>query len=408
MAADRAAWLRRRAAIVGVVGVVVVLVLGATVQWFRPLSAPTLQGLERQVPAPGAPPRLPWPSTGEATASVGDLGSLGGHLPTRAVPIGVLSGVLVAYVVLKDHPISTGGGSGPSIPVTADTVAAYRAGSAAGQPEVPVSPGESLTELQALEGLLVASGSDMATMLADWDAGSTPSFVDRMDLTALSLGLRHTRVAEPGGADDAVVSTPVDLVRLAEAAMALPVFRQIVSLGEVSLPGAGVEYNPNFTLGQNGVIGVEAGADTTIDGAYLFAGQESVGGQTVTVYGAVLGQSGPDGPDTAAVDAGRTLLSAALSDLTPVAILPADRVVGRLATPWGASTPVMVSQPVTILAWPGMTVSLTARLAKLTLPLRPGSDVGSLQIREGSRVVKVALRSTTTLARPSGLWRLKR
>ena len=44
----------------------------------------------------------------------------------------------------------------------------------------------------------------MATLLADWDAGSTSAFVTKMDLTAVSLGLRHTRITEPSGADDAI------------------------------------------------------------------------------------------------------------------------------------------------------------------------------------------------------------
>jgi len=320
----------------------------------------------------------------------------------------VLSGVLTAYVILKDHPLSTGGFSGPTIAVTPRTLAAYQAGSAAGEPEVSVSSGESLTELDALEGLLVDSGNDMATLLADWDAGSTSAFVRKMDLTAVSLGLRHTSVAEPGGADDAVVSTPSDLIRLAEAAMRLPVFRQIVSLGEVSLPGAGLQYNPNFALGENGVVGVEAGSDTTANGCYLFAAQKTVGGQTVTLYGAVLGQSGPSGPDTAAVEAGDALMTAALLDLTADQILQAGRVVGQLSAPWGASTPVVVSHAATVLAWPGLRVSATARLATLTVPVAAGTRIGSLRIRQGSRVIEVPLENKTPLQGPSGFWRLTR
>jgi D-alanyl-D-alanine carboxypeptidase (penicillin-binding protein 5/6) len=336
------------------------------------------------------------------------LGSLGQDRDTRPVPIGVLSGVLTAYVILKDHPLSTGGDTGPTIAVTPQTLAAYQAGSAAGEPEVPVSSGESLTELDALEGLLIDSGNDMATLLADWDAGTTSAFVTKMDLNAVSLGLRHTRITEPSGTDDAVISTPSDLIRLAEAAMRIPVFQQIVSLGEVILPEAGLQYNPNFVLGANGVVGIEAGSDTTANGCYLFAAQKIVSGQTVTLYGAVLGQSGPNGPDVAAVDAGDALMKAALSDLTVVPILQAGRVVGQLSAPWGASTPVMVSRAVTVPAWPGLRVSVTARLATLTVPVAAGTRVGSLQIHQGSSVIEVALHNRAPLQGPSGLWRLTR
>jgi D-alanyl-D-alanine carboxypeptidase (penicillin-binding protein 5/6) len=400
--------LKRRLAVGLVVVVVVAVVAGAMVQWFRPLSQPTLQGLATGIRIPGTAPRLPWPSTGEAALSVPSLGSLGQDRDTRPVPIGVLSGVLTAYVILKDHPLSTGGDTGPTIAVTPQTLAAYQAGSAAGEPEVPVSSGESLTELDALEGLLVDSANDMATLLADWDAESSSAFVTKMDLNALYLGLRHTRITEPSGADDAVISTPSDLIRLAEAAMRIPVFKQIVSLGEVNLPEAGLQYNPNFVVGENAVVGIEAGSDTTANGCYLFAAQKMVSGQTVTLYGAVLGQSGPNGPDTAAVDAGDALMNAALSDLTAAPILQAGRVVGQLLAPWGAWTRVMVSQAVTVPAWPGLRVSVTARLATLTVPVAAGTRVGSLQIHQGSRVIEVALHNTAPLQGPSGLWRLTR
>ncbi len=405
MAAHRAARLMRRLAVGLVFVLVVILVAGGAVQWFRPLPEPTLRATGIRVP--GTPPRLPWSSRGEAALSVPGLGSFGQDRDTRPVPIGALSGVLTAYVILKDHPLSTGGDTGPTINVSPRTLAAYRTGKAAGLPEVPVSSGESLSELDALESLLIVSGSDMGTLLADWDAGSTSAFAKKMDHYVLSLGLWHTRITQPSGAYDAMISTPNDLIRLAEAAMRIPVFRRIVSLGEVNLPEAGLRYNPNFVLGENGVVGIEAGSDTNANGCYLFAAQKTVGGQTVTLYGVVLGQSGPIGPDTAAVNAGDALVKAALSDLIAVPIR-VGRVVARLFAPWGASTPVTVSQAVTVPAWAGLRVLVTIRLAKFTMPVAAGTRVGWLQMHKGSRVVEVALRAIAPLQEPSRLWRLTR
>jgi D-alanyl-D-alanine carboxypeptidase (penicillin-binding protein 5/6) len=404
-ASNRAARLMRRLAVGLAVAVAAALVVGGMVQWFRPLPEPTLRAASIRVP--GTSPKLPWPSTGEAALSVPGLGSLGQNRDSRPVPIGVLSGVLTAYVILKDHPLSTGGYTGPAIVVTPQTLAAYRSGRAAGEPEVPVSSGESLTELDALEGLLIDSGSDMATLLADWDAGNTSAFVKKMDHYVVSLGLRHTRITEPSGAEDAMISTPSDLIRLAEAAMRIPVFQQIVSLGEINLPEAGLQYNRNFVLGENGVVGIEVGSDIKANGCYLFAAQKIVSGQTVTLYGVVLGQSGRIGPDAAAVDAGDALMKAALSDLTAIPIR-VGRVVGQLSAPWGASTPVKVSQAVTVPAWPGLSVLVTTRLAKFTMPIAAGTRVGWLQTHQGSRLVEVALRNIAPLQGPSGLWRLTR
>ncbi len=408
MRADRAARIVRRLLVGFVVLVVVALGVGGAAQWLRPVGQPTVADLTSPVRIPGALPSLPWPSTGEAALSVQGLGTLGQHSDTQPAPIAALAGVLTAYVVLKDHPISTGGDTGPTISVSSQMLAAYQTGSAAGEPEVTMAAGESLTELDALEGLLIDSGNDMATLLADWDAGTTSAFVTKMDLAAVSLGLRHTHITDPSGADPGTVSTPSDLIRLGEAAMRIPVFNQIVSLGQTTLPLAGLRYNPNFDLGQDGIVGIDAGSDTATNGCYLFAAQKTVNGQTITLYGAVLGQSGPNGPNTAAVDAGDALVKAALAAITAVPVFPAGHVVGQLSAPWGASAPLVVAQPVTVIAWPGLGVSVTARLNQLTVPLAAGSEVGVLQVRQGSHVTTEALKSTSALSGPSAFWRLTR
>ncbi len=273
-AADRAARLTRRLAVSLVVLLLLAFGVGAAVQWLRPLPQPALEGLRTPIRIPGTAPSLPWPSTGEAALSVQGLGTFGQVRDTQPAPIAGLAGVLTAYVVLKDHPISPGGHSGPTISVTPQTISAYDAGSAAGEPEVPVAEGETLTELNALEGLLVDSGNDMATLLADWDVGTTSAFVTKMDRAAVSLGLSHTHITDPSGADPGTVSTPSDLIRLGEAAMRIPVLSQIVSLGQTTLPLAGLRYNSNFDLGQDGIVGIAAGSDTATNGCFLFAAAE--------------------------------------------------------------------------------------------------------------------------------------
>jgi D-alanyl-D-alanine carboxypeptidase (penicillin-binding protein 5/6) len=408
MAADRAASMTRRLTVGLVVLFVVALGVGGAVQWLRPVSQPALEALTTPLRIPGAAPSLPWPPTGEAALSVQGLGVLGQVRDTQPAPIAGLAGVLTAYVVLKDHPISPGGYSGPTISVTPQALSAYQAGSAAGKPEVTVAAGETLTERNALEGLLVGSGNDMATLLAVWDAGTTSAFVTKMDLTAVSLGLGQTHVTDPSGADPGTVSTPSDLIRLGEAAMGIPVFSQIVSLGETTLPLAGLRYNPNFDLGQDGIVGIAAGSDAATNGCYLFAALKTVNGQTVALFGAVLGQSGPNGPNTAAVDAGDALVRAALPAINAIRVFPARHVVGELSAQWGASAPVMVAGPVTVIAWPGLSVPVTARLNRLTVPLVAGSQIGVLQVRQGSHVTTGALKSAAPLSGPSASWRLTR
>ena len=108
MAADRAARITRRLAVGFVVVLVIALGVGGAAQWLRPLSQPALGALATPIRLPGPDPRLPWPATGEAALAVQGVGALGQVRDTEPAPIAALAGVLTAYVVLKDHPISTG------------------------------------------------------------------------------------------------------------------------------------------------------------------------------------------------------------------------------------------------------------------------------------------------------------
>ena len=260
------------------------------------------------VPLPGTAPTFAWPSTGEAAATVVGVGTVGQVRGTQPVPIAGLAEVLAAYVALSDHHLAPGD-DGPAIPVTADALTAYQSGLASQESEVPIAAGETLTELQVLEGLLIDSGADMATVLADWDAGNVTAFVAKMNTAATALGLTSTHITDPTGVDPATTSTAEDMVRLGQASLTIPVLRQIVSLGQTSLPMTNVVFNLNFDLGQDGIIGIKSGSDASAQGCYLFAAQQSIGGKNVTVVGAVLSQPGGAlGPNTAAVDAGDALV----------------------------------------------------------------------------------------------------
>jgi D-alanyl-D-alanine carboxypeptidase (penicillin-binding protein 5/6) len=403
---------RRRRHVIGWAVALLVLALcaGAIAQWVRPLPHPTLQ--TTGVRLPGMPPTLAWPSTGQAAVGVDGVGPLGQVHGNQSVPVAGLAEVLTAYVVLSDHQLAPGA-DGPAVPVTADTLTAYQNGQAAHDSEVPVAAGETLTELQALEGLLVDSGADIATMLADWDAGAAGPFVAKMNAAAAKLGLISTHITDPTGVDPGTTSTAEDLVRLGEAALSIPVLRQIVSLGQtsVSIPlTTTVVYNLNFDLGHDGIVGIKTGSDTSAKGCYLFAAQESIGGKTVTVVGAVLGQPGGAlGPNTAAVNAGDTLVKSAFASLHSFTVFAPGQQAGQVVGAWGAAAPLEVAQPVTVVGWPGLAVSVTARRARtLDAPIPSGATVGTLQAGTGSTAVVVPLRTARPLGRPGLWWRLTR
>jgi len=377
------------------------------VQWFRPAPFPVFRSaVPMSVRLPGVPPSLPWPTTGAAALSVEGVASLGHVGSTQPAPIAGLAEVMTGYVVLQDHPLAPGA-VGPDIPVTAATIAAYQTDVAAHQAVVPVATGETLTELEALEGLLVVGGGDIATLLADWDAGSTVAFVVKMNTAARTLGLNSTNFNDPSGLDPGSVSTPADIVRLGEAAIAAAAFRQVVAMPQVTLPLAGLVYNLDYDLGHDGIVGIKTGSDAAAGGCFLFEAQRIVGGRSVTLVGAVLGQQTVS-PTAAAVDDADALVTAAFAAIGTFSPVRPGQLLGRIVAPWGPSVPVTAPKSPSFVGWPGLMVRLHVHVGALPSAISSAARIGVLKVDLGDQNIDVVLRAPRRLPGPSAIWRLTR
>jgi len=90
-------------------------------------------------------------------------------------------------------------------------------------------PGDEIPLKDLLYGLLVPSGDDAAVAIADAIGGTKENFVRLMNIVAYRLHLYQTHYANPDGLPAVGHQTSAyDLVRLAQYAMTLPIFVQIV------------------------------------------------------------------------------------------------------------------------------------------------------------------------------------
>lgn len=388
-----------------VVGAAVVVYVG--VQLLRPVPGPTFRlALAASLRLPGAPPSLPMPTAGSAAIALVGGGTLATSGSVQPVPVGGLIKVLTAYVVLHDHPINAGD-SGPTITVTNDTVTDYQNGIQNHEQELAVSPQETLTELEALQGLLIAGANDMGTLLADWDAGGSAGFVAKMNAAARTLGLTSTHAADPNGLDATTVSTPVDLIRVGEAAMAMPTFAELVGAAETTLPMAGLVYNTNFALGRDGIVGIRTGVLPASGGCFLFEARQSRAGQQLSLIGAVLGQKTAS-PTAAAVSAAEAMIQAAYATSGPVPVFARGATVGRVESPWGASVGVVPSSAPDVVAWPGLTVAAMTKRDRLPSSIARGTKVGTEVLEIAGQRIEVGLQAASALPGPSLFWRLTR
>ncbi len=234
-----------------------------------------------------------WPADGQAAFVRSGRSQVEAGPNQHPAAIASVAKVMTAYLVLRDHPLGLGQ-DGPTITLTdADVVDTDRR---RGQDEsvVSIAAGEQMTELQALQALLLPSANNIAAVLARWDAGSVDQFVARMNVTARSLGLARTRYTDPSGYDDATVSTAADQVRVVDRAMRLPVFASIVATPSATLPVAGTVHNTDTLLGYDGFVGVKTGSDDAAGGCFAFRAVRWIDGKRTTITGVVLGQSGHD------------------------------------------------------------------------------------------------------------------
>jgi serine-type D-Ala-D-Ala carboxypeptidase (penicillin-binding protein 5/6) len=279
---------------------------------------------ERRAALGEAVPSSVWPAQGQAAVQIGQSQIQAG--PNQHVAaIASVAKVITAYLVLRDHPLGLGQ-EGPTITLTDADVADTDRRRQQQESVVSIAAGELLTERQALQALLLPSANNIAAVLARWVAGSEGRFVARMNATARSLGMTHTRYTDPSGHDDATVSTAADQVRIVDRAMRLPVFASIVARPSATLPVAGTVDNTNTLLGRNGFVGVKTGSTAAAGGCFAFRAIRWIDGKRTTITGVVLGQPGYDqvAAGLAAADAmvDRIAGHRAVPELTPRTLPP--------------------------------------------------------------------------------------
>jgi D-alanyl-D-alanine carboxypeptidase (penicillin-binding protein 5/6) len=390
------------------VGVVVLIAVGAgAVNYLRPIPAvEAAASLPASDVVPGTPPPLPWPAKGSAALAIGNLGFIANSGNEQAIPAASVTKVMTALVILEDKPLKKGE-TGPTITLTSADVQIYQAAVANKESVVPVQAGEQLTEFQALEGLLLPSGNNLAVSLARWDAGSVEAFVAKMNTRATKLNLKNTKFGDPAGVSPSSVSTPSDLVTLGiEVMRTQEVFAQIVAMGQAELPVAGTVYNVDAVLGQSGIIGIKTGSGLDSGANFLFAASVQVDGFPVVIYGCVMGQ-----PTLAmAFDRAKALIATTQPALHVRRVLARNQSVGTYSTPWGAQSDVVSTLDVDVAQWPGMVVrqSLDAKWLILDKPLPASTKVGTQHLALGDYKLDVPVATASPLYPPGRFWRLTR
>lgn len=144
-----------------------------------------------------------------------------------------------------------------------------------GESSAGILPNETHTYMELLYALLIRSANDAAQVLAIDVAGSEKKFVELMNETAKQLGMKNTHFTNPHGLhNEEHYTTASDLIILAQAALKIDTFRDIVSKDKIALlwNGKKITFTSTNKLYGNyeGVKGIKTGT-TTPAGACLLA-----------------------------------------------------------------------------------------------------------------------------------------
>ncbi|QPP10839.1 D-alanyl-D-alanine carboxypeptidase [Streptomyces bathyalis] len=379
---------------------VLLVILFAIAQAVRPLPEPELSlSASPTYNFQGPKPSVPWPSEGQAALDVQGLGSFGTSGKQKPVPIASVAKVMTAYVILRDHPVKKGS-KGAKIPV--DKKAEKEAGlSAQNESTVEVKKGDTLSEQEAVQAVMIASANNVARLLARWDAGSEKAFAKKMNAAAKDLGMKNTKYTDPSGLTASTVSTASDQVKLAKKAMAIDLFRETVRMPGYTDTKGDQHGNWNKLVPLDGVVGIKTGTTTKAGGNLLFAAEKKVGGTEQLIVGAVLGQYQPSILDTVLRES-KKLIDTAQDSLRAQKVVQKGEVVGYVDDQLGGKTPVVASRDVSAVGWSGLKVRLGLTDGGKALPHegKAGDRAGTLTIGDGPGQVRVPVTLKDDMTEP--------
>ncbi|WP_020121690.1 D-alanyl-D-alanine carboxypeptidase, partial [Streptomyces canus] len=379
---------------------ILLVVVFAIVQSVRPLPNPTLSlTAEDSYTFDGSKATLPWPTQGQGWMDVNGIGTMGDFGKQTPVAIGSVAKAMTAYIVLKDHPLKSGE---EGAKITVDALAEKEGGyNKDGESTLnTVKKDDVLTQRQAIAAIMIPSANNIARLLARWDSGSEAAFIKKMNDTAKALGMKSTTYTDASGLKESTVSTAEDQVKLGNELVKIPALMEITSMGQWIDPSGHKWYNYNYLVPYNGAVGIKTGTTSAAGGNLLFAARKEVGGETVTVVGAILGQH--KAPIITTVnDVSRVAMLAARDELTSAKILKKGDVVGYVDDGLGGHTPVVLTKDVTAVGWAGFKVKLSFAADDVPHTAKAGTKVGTLTVGDGEGgAVKVPVTLQKDLTEP--------
>ncbi len=368
--------------------------------FLRPIDSPRTVLLP-PVTTGQAKVNIPWPTTGQAAFGADGYGLLDTSADQTPAPTASVTKVITALVVLQKKPLNAGE-QGPLITFDESDVTSFTDYLARDGVVVPVYPGKTLTQYQALQALLIPSANNIADKLVLWAFGSMDAYTMHANAYVKTLGMNQTTVADASGFSPQTISTAGDLVKLGDAALDHPVVAEIVGQSQFDYPEYGPIRSVNSLLGTNGIRGIKTGTTDEAGGCYLAAADIEIGGKKITVITAIMGSN----TRPQAMRDSLPLIQSAVSQFRPVHVVEKGQVAGRIETLWSEPTAIIADRHIDVLAWNGTAVAPRAEKLQVASYSPAKTKAGTFSVHFNGEKLSANLYTKDTISGPSAWWRL--
>lgn len=290
-----------------------------------------------------------------------------------------------------------------------DVVTISKRASAVGEASIALKAGEKLTLRELTYGVLLSSGNDASTAVAETlGEGSEARFVDQMNARAVELGLKDTHFSNPHGLPSANhYSSAYDLTVLLQEAGRLPEWSAIAGAKGQKIPLEGkpdgrVLTNHNRLLWSYPYAGPGKTGYTFAAGR-CFVGSAAKNGRRVIE--AVMAAPDMWGDS-------QKLMEYGLNNFENVVMAKRGEVLGTVPVAGGNGRTVEVIAPRDVAVTLPKSIAKEAELqqlwqlpSELAPPIGENQPIGQLQIRHGERTLaSVPLVAAAGVSVAQGTW----
>jgi D-alanyl-D-alanine carboxypeptidase (penicillin-binding protein 5/6) len=399
------------------VGTLVILAIGiyGPATLLGPLPAAEVALATPDTPADASTPALPAAGTSgilalappgsvdgtdpEASALAVDPIAIGGG--TEALPMASAAKIITALVVLDAKPLAIGE-PGPAYSLVTADYQDYLDYTADDARTVIVFPGESWTQRELLQAMILGSSNNHADTLARWAFGSVEAYVTAANSWLAENGMTDSRVADANGLLDDSAGTGEDLARIAGLAATNPVIADILANPASALVNQRGVSNTTAYLPELGITGISRSYTDAGGVCFLFTAAVTVNDQTFTFAGGFLGE--PD-YDTLTADL-TALMASAAAGVTERPVLAEGDAYATLTTAWGDTAEAVVATPRTRFGWQAAAPTGTDVTVDDITTGRAGAKIGRVTVDAFGESVTSTLELSETLIDPGPGWRL--